>query len=574
MSNEGYTTTHWRQSIHERNCSNFFVTDGIQIAGDDSNCTVTNALLLLLRQSYRYNSKKWADDVRHTSTRIDRTLMAHELMPLGAQHNLDLHYAQPSTTCMLTPNDVANDAISPVITSVTLLTSDADSATFALFGAPTKSSKFAQVRVFTNLSTVLSVGDAPGLHALNNHSPSAAFLLDGSLAAGNMGWNDYDVTVYSKDGANYTDMRLSPSYRVGGENIGSLFRSNGSVLMSARFNVPYVPLDVSGHGYRSIGLYNITTSPPQPRSDLVDWVSPDGCMSVCIDEMNQTCAHNLTLNASSLLLCLPDFAAGSINETLYTVCLRSALSHHADDDCQRRKASQFVDGVLCAHRCRSEHQIYMPAISSVNGLWYGVAGLTSYKATTERNDAHHDQSAATASPVALCRLSKSFAWNPGCFDVHSALMRDVKGSYGHPLTSEIVQLNSTLLLASLAPLKANVSESCATYLHAWNLSTFSYFQVRKDGPSGASRLVLSNVALPATRRVRVLISSTDVAAPCSGGIKMFAYGRQLCRTTHVVDDDDGGDPTFEINCGLATPIVDLHIFLPPACRLYGVGPSG
>jgi hypothetical protein len=84
---------------------------------------------------------------------------------------------------------------------------------------------------------------------------------------------------------------------------------------------------------------------------------------------------------------------------------------------------------------------------------------------------------------------------------------------------------------------------------------------------------MSNAVLPVTRRVRVLISSTDIATPCSDAIKVFAYGRQLCRTTHVVEDDNADGPAFEINCGLATPSLDLHIFVPPACRLHGVEPG-
>jgi len=568
ISNNGYTSPHWRQSIYDKNCSDIFVTDGVRIVGDDASCTVNNALLLLLRQSFRYNSKRWAEDVRHTGIRIDRTLFAHDLMPLGAQHNLDLRYEPPITTCMMRASSVANESISSVITSATLLSTDPDSVTFAMFGAPTKSSKFVQARIFVNRSISLSIGDAPGLHAINNHAPSAAFLVGDNLAAGNMGWNDYDVDLYSRDGANYTDKRPSPSYRVGGENIGSLFRSNGSLLMSARFNVPYVPLDVSGHGYRSIGLYNFTSTPSVTRSDLVDWLSPDGCISACVDQLNRTCKQDLALNASSLLHCLPSGVGGTINETLYSECVKGALSGDDGDDCLQRKRSQFADGLLCAHRCRSKNQIYMSAISLVNGQWYGVAGLTSYNATTQGHDQQRNRTAS--SPLALCRLSKSFAWNPGCFDVKAASMHDVVGTYGHPVTSQVVELGDALLLASVGAPK-DVSDTCAVYLHTWNASYFSFFQVGEK-PSRTSTLVMSNMILPPTRRVRISSGSHGKTGSCFDGVKLLAYGKQPCRTTRVATDDASGS-TFEVDCGLVSPSVDLHILLPRACRLYSMGPA-
>ena len=303
----GYTSPDWSRCLYNKNCTDALLFQDVRIVGDDS-CAVSNALFLLLRQSYRFNMHKWAEDMSGAVFRINRTMYAHELVPSGSRRNFVLQYEQPSTSCLVWASNVTNTSMSSKrgISSVSVFEADTHGVTFALFSAPTQSSEFLQARVNDVKNSVsLSIANATGLHRLRNHSPSAAFLPSENLAVANLGNTDYNVNLYARKGDEYIDLKMQSPFRVGGENIGSLFRSGSSLYMSARFNVPYVPLDMGGHGYRSIGLYNITSAPIDPRSDLIDWVSPDACISGCLNDLHETCGEVLLLNANLLLRCLP-----------------------------------------------------------------------------------------------------------------------------------------------------------------------------------------------------------------------------------------------------------------------------
>jgi hypothetical protein len=169
------------------------------------------------------------------------------------------------------------------------------------------------------------------------------------------------------------------------------------------------------------------------------------CIATCIEDIHTSCAEGLVLNATSFLQCLPSGVPGKINETLYEECLYRALSTDASD-CMQAKRQRLVHGVLCAHRCRSRSQIYEPVVSSMKGMWYGVAGPTTYDATIADKAAMPK----TGNPLLLCHLSKSFAWHPSCFNQHAPLENDSHGTYGHPVTSAIVNVGDKVLLATLA----------------------------------------------------------------------------------------------------------------------------
>ena len=307
-------------------------------------------------------------------------MYAHELVPSGSRRNFVLQYEQPSTSCLVWASNVTNTSMSSTrgITSVSVFEADTHGVTFALFSAPTQSSEFLQARVHDVKNSVsLSIANATGLHRLRNHSPSAAFLPSENLAVANLGRVDYDVNLYARKGDEYIDLKMQSPFRVGGENIGSLFRSGSSLYMNARFNVPYVPLDMGGHGYRSFGLYNITSTTIDPRSDLIDWVSPDACISGCLNDLHETCGEVLLLNANLLLRCLPRGGrlSGYELQNKYAPCLLNALNiSNTSSPCIRARKESLVDGLLCAQRCRSGNQIYHSSISSMKGSWYGVAG--------------------------------------------------------------------------------------------------------------------------------------------------------------------------------------------------------
>ena len=585
---QGYTSPDWRRCVYDKNCTDALLMPDVQIVGDED-CATSNALFLLLRQSYHFNKAKWAADVKDAEVRLNRTMYAHELAPSGSRRDFALQYSRPSTSCLVWASNVTGTSMGPLISSVSVFKADAHGVTFALFSAPTSSSMFLQARVHdANQSVSLAFADAKGLHLLKNHAPSAAFLPSENLAVANLGWNDYDVTLYARQGDAYVDMKLQASFRAGGENIGSLFRSGGSLHMSVRLNVPYVPLDRVGHGYRSIGLYNITDSSAGLRSDLVDWVSPDACMSGCLRDLHEPCGDMLLLNAKTLVRCLPQDGfhihrkSGYVLEHVYAPCLRSALNvasassalSAAASACLDARKESLVNGLLCAQRCRADNQIYMPAISYMQGSWYGVAGLTSYEAVETGNK---DQSQGLPNPLLLCRLSKSLAWSPSCFNESAALMLDSKGKFGHPLTSEVVELHGNILLASVGDhgVKLPDTERCATYLHSWPASNFSYFRA-VEATFKSFKVSLPNTVLPDNAQVSVVYGFDTDAAPCSEGIALQAFHGTQCRTTraggNTFTHNNTGDVRFQVSCDPQAAAVNLHIHVPSSCRLHGIGP--
>ena len=585
---QGYTSPDWRRCVYDKNCTDALLMPDVKIVGDES-CATSNALFLLLRQSSRFNKAKWADDMKDAEFRLNRTMYAHELAPSGSRRDFVLQYTRPSTSCMVWASNVTDTSMSPRISSVSVFKTDMYGVTFAMFSAPTSSSTFLQARVnAANHSVALSFANARGLHRLKNHAPSAAFLPSENLAVANFGWNDYDVALYATKGDAYVNMKMQSPYRAGGENIGSLFRSASSLHTSVRFNVPYVPRDRTGHGYRSIGLYNITDASTGLRSDLIDWVSPDACMSGCLREMHEPCGGILLLlNATLFLRCLPSDGfnihrnSGDVLKNVYAPCLRSALnvasapyaSSSSALACMDARKESLVNGMLCAQRCRAGNQIYMPAISYMQGSWYGVAGLTSYEAVETGNKDHSQGS----NPLLLCRLSKSFAWSPSCFDESEALMLDSYGKLGHPLTSQVVELNGSILLASVGDHASILpkTERCTTYLHSWPASNFSYFRAA-EATSKSFKVPLPGIVLPDNAQFSVLYGFDTDAAPCSDGIVLQAFYQNQCRTAriggNVFTNNNTGDVRFQVNCAPNASTVDLHIHVPSSCYMYGVGP--
>lgn len=564
QAHNGYTSPQWRDVIYRTKCSNFALFGDVVIANDNENCSVSTALLLLFRQSFRYNKHKWNEDIRHTDTRLTRMLYAHEITTRN--QDATVRYHVPKTTCMLSRNATPSNLVSPQITAVTVLSTDHQSVTFAAFGAPTLSAAYVTVQQHTNGTTHVAVDEAFGLHAVNNHSPSAAFLCSHELAVGNAGWNDYDVILYKKNNKNYTNKGMTSPFRIGGENIGSLFEWNNNVYLSARLNVPYVPLDVTGHGYRSIGLYKVDAS--NATSELVDWIAPDACVQPCLDRMHHSCEDGvLTVNASAVLSCLPTMTSGFIHETTYGNCFRQAVTNMSDA-CMQRKQEKFVEGLLCAHRCRVDNQLYQPSVAPIDGTLYGVTSRTSWLATAQENN-------TTPSPIHFCRLSKSFAWNPACFDVDAASMRDMYGTPGHAMTSQLVKAGGFLYLGSPS-LKSPIADiACSAVLHKWNASLFSYIEFSKPNEDG-NELILPDVVLPDSRQFQLLFGCDKDKPHQFDKIKVAAFNRiTQCHSTNKINEATDAENMklflmFETDCVGAK--FDLHIVLPNGCRFYGLGP--
>ena len=89
--------------------------------------------------------------------------------------------------------------------------------------------------------------------------------------------------------------------------------------------IRHVPLDVTGHGYRSIGLSKLTNSSAGWQSELVDWIVHDACIATCVEDIHASCAEGLVLNPTSFLQSLPPSAPGKINEGQHEECLHRAL---------------------------------------------------------------------------------------------------------------------------------------------------------------------------------------------------------------------------------------------------------
>jgi hypothetical protein len=551
----GYSTPRWRDVVYNKSCTDFALFRDVVVANDNVDCSVSTALLLLLRQSFRHNKHKWIEDARYTETRLTRMLHAHELTTRN--HDAKVRYHEPTTMCMLPRNATPSDLVSSLVTAVTALPSDGTVATFAAFGAPTLSPSYLTVQQYVNGTTKIALDEAFGLHAINNHSPSAAFLPSHELAVGNAGWNDYDVVLYKQNNKNYTNENMASPFRIGGENIGSLFEWNKNVYLSARLNVPYVPLDVTGHGYRSIGLWKVDAS--ESTSELVDWVAPDACITPCLDQMHHSCDGILTINASAVLSCLPTMTSGFIHEKPYGDCFRGSFAT-TSDACMQRKQEKFIEGLLCAHRCRVDNQLYQPSVSPVDDLLYGVTSRTSWLATQENN--------TTPSPLHFCRLSKSFAWNPACFDADAPSMRDTHGTPGHAVTSQLVKAGDYVYLGS--PGGPKQAPECSAVLHRWNASSFSYLASDDEDVE----IMLPNVVLPANRQLQLWCSCGNDAARLDRISTLVHYADKQCPTQRQsqIAERSAERIDLEVSCEPNAAKVELHILLPKGCQLFGIGP--
>jgi len=196
----------------------------------------------------------------------------------------------------------------------------------------------------------------------------------------------------------------------------------------------------------------------------------------------------------------------------------------------------------------------------MKGSWYGVAGKYN----------------VASNPLMLCRLSKSFAWNPSCFDENAALMHDLNGNIGHPISSQIVDFNGNVLLATVANNRGSEligKDRCMTYLHSWPASNFSYFGAIEEA-SASFKVALRNVALP-DNQVNVLYGFQKSAAACSESIILQAFHQKQCRTARIggnIFTNNTGDVRFQVVCDPKGTMVDLHIHMPSSCRLHGVRP--
>ena len=368
-------------------------------------------------------------------------------------------------------------------------------------------------------------------------------------------------------GSNWTKVPTAPFYRAGGENIGSLFTKDGRTHAVMRFNVPYNPYSVNGHGYRSIGVYDVSYNGTNASAKVHSWLASDGCLKECYEQWHQAqCASAfLTLDGQKLVSCLEqegpvyDYGSASIpvrsEERISKRCLLSALQNDtvvASSAC----LNAFASLADCAQECRMRNQIYQPAVSVHGEHMYGVFGRYMPLGNCHQNlcgERYH-----------VCRLLDGFEWDEHCFDEDSIFLIDTEGESGHPVSSELVLEGDTYYLAT-------ASRESASFVYRWSRHNFSYITTKKNSSQGTVSIPM---VLPQSQRIFLFCRSTRSTKQCDLQIKARALtgATEACRTETSEHRGLNHHTKIEIGvqCSPGTDHMLLTVSFMNWHRLYGL----
>ena len=517
---------------------------------NDDNETLKNHLKLLLWPSQAINTHRWkkkASTYRHNVTTFKA---AHELVADRRSHALG--FEAPKSACLLHPaGDFAGFSS---VTSVPYMKLDDGSLSFAMFNNTGKRYAVSSLR---NGEWTPSAHESAALKDCL-YSPSAAFLQDSNTTLLNSG--HYHPTVYQRNDDNWDKVVTAPFYRAGGENIGSLFTQKLLLYASLRFNVPYNPTSIGGHGYRSIGTYSVSVN-DTASSKVESWLAPDSCLETCyVDWRNTASADSwLSLDAQTFRACIAPH--GEDFERSLAVddgrCLRLAMGNDSATDEGGRES--FVSLVGCAHECRARNQLYQPAISVHGDHMVGV--VARYVGTDNCADACGDK-------FHVCQVLDGFEWDQHCFDDDSVFFTGTEGAYGHPVSSELVLHGDAYYMVTAAKARTD----CSAHVHHWPRRTFSYITTQAGSLQGRVTLRMFS---PASGLVVLFCQSTDASRTCTDGVKVTALvdgGGSCSVSVGPLSREDGAMERVqcEFKCSPGSTSMTLNIGFMKWHRLYGL----
>jgi len=518
---------------------------------NDDNKTTMDHIDLLLRPSQAINSHLWKKKASTYCHNITTFKAAHELVTDRKTHALG--FEEPNHECLLHP--VGDFVDFSTVTSVPYMKLDDGSLSFTMFN---------NTGTHYVVSTLRDGEWTPSVHetaALKDclYCPSATFLQDSNITLLNRG--HYDPTMYQRNDDAWDMVTTVPFFRAGGENLGSLFTRKQRLYASLRFNVPYNPDSIGGHGYRSIGTYSVLYD-GTASSNVVSWLAPDSCLDTCYDNWrNASYVNNhLSLDAQKFRSCI--VPEGDTFKRSLAVddgrCLRLALGNNTTND--EGSHDSFVSFIACAHECRDRNQLYQPAISIHGDHMLGVVarftGMKNCSADACRNEFH------------VCQVLDGFEWDEHCFDDDSVFLEDSTGEHGHAVSSELVLHDEAYFIATAPKARTN----CSAHVYHWPRRAFSYITTQAATLQGSVAL---RIYTPPSGSVFLFCQSTHASRTCVDEVEVTANedGDGLCLVTVVSSTlaDNAGMEKLqcELECSPGSTAVTLTVAFMKWHRLYG-----